>query len=84
MLHRAYLVCYRNNFRRDDQIEDMIDIITKCSADVMGVSNYGFAVGRAADLVLVAEENHAAVMRRPTPWLVMKRGVVTARDGVVV
>ncbi len=85
MLHRAYLVCYRNNFRRDDQIEDVIDIITNSSAEVMGVGDYGFAVGRAADLVLVDEENHAAaVVRRPTPRLVMKRGLITARDGVVV
>jgi len=85
MLNRAYLVCYRNNFRRDDQIEDVIDLITNSSADVMGIADYGFAVGKAADLALVDEENHcAAVIRRPTPWLVMKRGLVTARDGAVV
>ena len=85
MLHRAYLVCYRNNFRRDDQIEDVIDIITNSSAEVIGVDDYGFAVGKSADLVLVDEENHAAaVVRRPTPQLVMKRGIITARDGVVV
>ena len=84
MLHRAYLVCYRNNFRRDDQIEDVIDLITNSSAEVMGIDDYGFAVGKAADLVLVEEENHcAAVIRRPTPSLVMKRGRVTARNGVV-
>lgn len=84
MLHRAYLVCYRNNFRRDDQIEDVIDIITNSSAVVMGIEDYGFTVGSAADLVLVREENHAAaVIRRPTPWMVMKRGVVTARDGTI-
>ena len=84
MLKRAYLVCYRNNFRRDDQIEDVIDIITNASAEVLGVDDYGFAVGKAADLVLVEEENHAAaVVRSGEPWLVMKRGVVTARNGVV-
>jgi cytosine deaminase len=85
MLNRAYLVCYRNNFRRDDQIEDVIDIITNSSADVMGVDDYGFAVGKAADLALIEEENHcAAVVRRPTPWLVMKRGRITARNGAIV
>lgn len=84
MLNRAYLVCYRNGFRRDDQIESVIDIITNKSAEVMDIADYGFAVGKAADLMLVREENHcAAVVRRPTPWLVMKRGAVTARDGVV-
>lgn len=85
MLHRAYLVCYRNNFRRDDQIEDVIDLITNSSAEVMGLETYGFAVGKDADLVLVDEETHAAaVVRRPTPWMVMKRGRITARDGMVV
>ena len=85
MLLRAYLVCYRNGFRRDDQIEDVIDLITNSSAEVMGVADYGFAIGKAADLVLLEEENHcAAVVRRPTPWLVMKRGIITARDGEVV
>lgn len=85
MLLRAYLVCYRNNFRRDDQIEDVIDLITTSSAEVMGVADYGFAIGKRADLVLVDEENHcAAVIRRPTPWLVMKGGVITARDGEIV
>lgn len=84
MLHRAYLVCYRNNFRRDDQIEDVIDIITNSSAEVMGVEDYGFSIGKSADLVLVREENHAAaVVRRPTPWLVMKHGRITARNGEV-
>lgn len=84
MLMRAYLVCYRNNFRRDDQIEDVIDLITNSSAEVLGIADYGFAVGSAADLVLVEEENHcAAVVRRPNPWLVMKAGTITARDGAV-
>lgn len=85
MLNRAYLVCYRNGFRRDDQIEDVIDLITNSSAEVMGVDDYGFAVGKSGDVVLVDEENHcAAVVRRPIPWLVMKRGEITARDGEVV
>lgn len=84
MLHRAYLVCYRNNFRRDDQIEDVVDIITNSSAEVLAIEDYGFAVGKSADIVLVREENHAAaVIRRPIPWLVMKRGKITARDGEV-
>lgn len=85
MLHRAYLLCYRNNFRRDDQIEDVIDIITNASADVLEIADYGFAEGKSADLVLVEEENHcAAVVRRPTPQLVMKAGRITARNGEVV
>jgi cytosine deaminase len=82
MLMRAYLLCYRNNFRRDDEIEIAIDIVTNGGADVMGVEDYGFAVGKAADLALFKGENHVAtVVNQPAPWLVMKRGRVTVRDG---
>jgi cytosine deaminase len=85
MLLRAYLIAYRNNFRRDDEIEDVIDIITNGGADVMRVSDYGFAAGKAADLVLVDAENHvAAVVTQATPWLVLKRGKIVARDGAIV
>jgi cytosine/adenosine deaminase-related metal-dependent hydrolase len=85
MLLRAYLIAYRNNFRRDDEIEGVIDIVTNGGADVMRMSDYGFAEGKAADLVLIDEETHvSAVINQPTPWLVMKRGVITAREGVIV
>lgn len=85
MLLRAYLIAYRNNFRRDDEIEDVIDIITNGGADVMRVEDYGFAEGMAADLVLVDAETHvSAVIHQPTPWLVMKRGRITAREGVLI
>jgi cytosine deaminase len=82
MLMRAYLLCYRNNFRRDDEIELSIDIVTNGGADVMGVQDYGFAVGKAADLALFDGENHvAAVVNQPAPWIVMKRGQLTVQDG---
>lgn len=85
MLLRAYLLAYRNNFRRDEEIEDVIDIVTDGGADVMRIEDYGFAEGRSADLVLVDGETHvAAVVNQPLPWLVMKRGRVTAREGSLV
>lgn len=84
MLLRAYLIAYRNNFRRDEEIEDVVDIVTNGGADAMRVGDYGFAEGKAADLVLVDEETHvSAVVNQPAPWLVMKRGRITARDGAV-
>lgn len=85
MLLRAYLIAYRNNFRRDEEIEEVIGIITNGGADAMRIGDYGFAEGKAADLVLVDEETHvSAVVNQPTPWLVMKRGRVTARDGAII
>lgn len=81
MLMRAYLVSYRNNFRRDDEIEMVIDIATNGGAAVMGVEDYGFAVGKAADLALFDGETHvAAVVNQPLPRLVMKRGRLTVQD----
>lgn len=85
MLLRAYLIAYRNNFRRYEEIESVIDIVTNGGADAMRIEDYGFAVGKAADLVLVDGETHvAAVVNQPMPWLVMKRSRITARDGVLV
>jgi cytosine/adenosine deaminase-related metal-dependent hydrolase len=82
MLERAYVMAYRNNLRRDDDIEDVIDIVTHGNAAVMGDTNYGLRAGGSADLVLVDAETHvAAVVHRPPRTLVMKRGRVTARNG---
>jgi cytosine deaminase len=83
MLERVYLICYRNNLRRDDDIEDVIDVATVGGAGVIGVQHYGLAVGNSADLVLVDGETHVeAVFSRPVRSLVMKRGRIVARDGV--
>jgi len=82
MLERAYVMAYRNNLRRDDDIEDVIDIVTHGNAAVMGDTKYGLREGGTADLVLVDAETHvAAVVHRPPRWLVMKCGRITARDG---
>jgi cytosine/adenosine deaminase-related metal-dependent hydrolase len=85
MLLRTYLLCYRNNFRRDDEIEVAIDIATNGGAEVMGIADYGFAPGMSADLAIIDHETHvSAVVNQPKPWLVMKHGRVTARDGALV
>jgi cytosine/creatinine deaminase len=82
MLMRSYLVAYRNNFRRDDQIEMVLDIATNRSAQVLGVADYGFEVGKSADFVLVDGETHVeAVIERPPRWLVVKGGKIVAREG---
>ena len=82
MLERAYIMCYRNSLRRDDDIENVLDTVTYGNAQVIGADNYGLAAGCAADLVVVEGETHveAMVARRPR-HLVMKSGRITARDG---
>jgi cytosine/creatinine deaminase len=75
MLLRSFLLAYRNNFRRDDQIEMVLDIATNSSAQVMGIEDYGLQIGKSADLVLVDGETHVeAVIERPPRWLVVKAG----------
>lgn len=82
MLLRAFLVAYRNNFRRDDEIEMVLDIMTHSGASVMGDAAYGLAPGNDADFVVVDGETHVeAVIERTPRWLVVKRGRVVARDG---
>jgi cytosine/adenosine deaminase-related metal-dependent hydrolase len=82
MLERVYIVIYRNNLRRDDDIENVIRVATEGGANVMKAAGYGLREGADADLVLVDGETHVeAVISRPARHLVMKRGRVVARDG---
>jgi len=82
MLLRAFLVAYRNNLRRDDEIEEVLDVITHGGAKVLKSASYGHEPGCQADLVVVDGETHVeAVIERPDRWLVMKRGKVVAREG---
>jgi cytosine deaminase len=82
MLLRAYLIAYRNNLRRDDEIEGVLDVITRGGAEVLHEHAYGLTPGCLADFVLVDGQTHVeAVFTRPSRRLVVKRGRVVARDG---
>jgi cytosine/adenosine deaminase-related metal-dependent hydrolase len=82
MLERVFIVIYRNNLRRDEDIENVIRVATAGGAGVMKARGYGLREGADADLVLVDGETHVeAVISRPDRHLVMKRGRIVARDG---
>jgi cytosine/adenosine deaminase-related metal-dependent hydrolase len=82
MLLRAFIIAYRNNLRRDDEIEEVLDIITHGGARVLGDDSYGLAPGCNADFVLADGATHVeAVIERPARWLVVKRGRIVAREG---
>jgi cytosine/adenosine deaminase-related metal-dependent hydrolase len=82
MLERAMFIGLRNNFRLDEEVELGLGVCTTGGAAVMDLENYGCTVGSKADLCVVDGETLTeAVMSRPPRRLVLKHGVVVARDG---
>jgi cytosine deaminase len=82
MLRRAMLIAYRNSGRGDGELALALDTVTSNAAQVLGVDDYGLAVGKPADLVFVEARSVAeAVARVPERRLVLKAGTVVARDG---
>lgn len=84
MLMRASLIGQRNGFSRDDDLELAFDCCTGLGARAIGLDGYGLAPGAVADAVLVGCETVAeAVAAPPVRALVLRRGRVVARDGVL-
>jgi len=81
MLERAMTLGYRSNFRRDEDLELTVEIVTRAGADVMRQQGYGLDSGCKADLLLVQGETlaEAVVSKRPRS-LVVKGGHIVARD----
>lgn len=85
MLERAMMIGYRANFRHDPELELAFEMVTGAAARVLGVADYGIAVGGPADFVAVEAGSVAeAVATRPRRKLVIKGGKIVARDGVLV
>lgn len=82
MLERAMFVGLRNNFRRDDELDLTLDMVTTGGAKALGLQNYGLAPGCGGDVVLVAAETIAeAVAQHPGMRTVVKRGCIVVRGG---
>jgi cytosine deaminase len=85
MLDRAMQIGYRANFRHDEELALAFDMVTAAAARVLGLTDYGLKVGGRADFVTVAATTLAeAVAARPRRSLVVKAGVIVAKDGVLV
>lgn len=83
MLDRVRMLGYRCGFRRDEDVEFLLNIATYGGADVMKDTNYGIDIGNNADFVVLAVDTPAeAVVERPTPKFVIKQGRVVAKDSV--
>lgn len=85
MLERAMQVAYRTWLRRDEDIQLALDTATHGAATVLGLADYGLAVGCAADFSLVEARTPAeAVVARPRRDVVIKGGRIVARAGKLV
>jgi cytosine/adenosine deaminase-related metal-dependent hydrolase len=82
MLDRIRMLAYRLRYKRDDEIEMLLDLATHTGARVLGDKNYGFEVGKNADFVIMPGSNlKELVIDQPKRTLVFKRGVLVAANG---
>ena len=83
MLERIKVLGYRCRFKRDDEIEMLLDLGTYSGAQVMGDENYGLEAGKQADFVVVPGETPVqVVIDQPKRRYVFKHGNLVAADGV--
>jgi len=82
LLDRVRMLGYRCGFRRDEDVEFLLNVATYGGAKVMKDNNYGLAVGKHADFLVIDGQTPAeAVVERPAPRYVVKRGQVVAESG---
>ena len=79
LIERAALICDRQNFRSDDDLELAFRLVTEESAAATGLGTGRLEAGALADLVFVEAKSIAeTVATRPQPRIVFKRGVRVA------
>jgi cytosine/adenosine deaminase-related metal-dependent hydrolase len=82
MLERAMLIALRSGFRRDEELELALEIVTTGGARAINVPDHGVTPGCRGDLVLLAGETRVeAVVSRGPRAFVIKAGEIVARDG---
>jgi cytosine/adenosine deaminase-related metal-dependent hydrolase len=85
MLLRANMIGQRNGFSRDADLQLALETCTTLGARAIGLEDYGLTPGCFADAVLVECETVAeAVAAPPVDRMVIRRGQVVARNGVLV
>jgi cytosine deaminase len=84
MLERCMPVGYRSGFRTDPDLTSLLDLATHASASVLGLADHGLRPGAHADLLaLDAGSVPQAIVERPTPAVVIRRGRVV-REAIAV
>ncbi len=82
LLERVAIIGWKGDFRRDDQVETVFDLVSTAGAKALGIADYGLAVGAPATLfTLAASGVPEAVAAHPTRSLVLFDGKIVARGG---
>jgi len=82
LLDRLKFLGYRCGFRKDEEVEFLLELATTNGAKVMGDQAYGLAVGCRADLVVVPGDTPTqAVIELPPRTFVFKAGQLVAANG---
>ncbi|MCP4619550.1 MAG: amidohydrolase family protein [Bradyrhizobium sp.] len=85
LLERAMIIGYRSGFNTDAQLAIALDMVTTDAARALSLANYGLVEGGAADFVVLAAQHvQEAVVARPKPRDVYKKGRLVARNGAIV
>lgn len=85
LLERAMIVGYRSGFNTDAELAATFDMVTTNAARALGLSGYGVIEGAPADFVVLdARHVQEAVVARPKPRDVYKRGRLVARNGAII
>jgi cytosine deaminase len=80
----AMIVGYRSGFNTDAQLATALDMVTTHAARALGLADYGLVEGGAADFVVLdAEHVQEAVVARPKPRDVYKKGRLVASNGSI-
>lgn len=82
MLDRALFLCLRFDLAKDAELAAAFDCVTQGGAHAIGLRDYGLAVGRPANLVLVDAANVGiAIAERRADRTVIAQGRVVAENG---
>lgn len=82
-LERAWLMAYRFDWNKDEQLRDALDAVLGSAARAIGRPEPKLEPGAPADLLLIkATSAEDALLRRPKERIVIKAGKIVAKYGV--
>jgi cytosine/adenosine deaminase-related metal-dependent hydrolase len=84
MLERASIIGWKADFRRDEQLDGLFNLVSANGAKALGIEGHGLAPGKPANLFTVAASCAAeAVAGHPPRRFVLFQGRMVARNGAL-